>query len=1679
MKLRTLLTSLLLLIAGATPAVTTGYYRIKSNLYGRYVGENYSSHQLYTTTSNSTTDYSLVWYITSSGSIKNALTDRYVQRQGNYSSIYSTGTSSVNFTISQSGSTYTISDYSGAGLHCAETQNYDVVHWSTNADASVWQIESVTVNSTELANQKAALTAATTSQLTQFFTSTACTELKSTYTSYSDANLRSAMSALPTTVQDLAVKIKNNSWTTYSGWTKTEKTFRIADYKAYSNHDRWKSIFGFKNYTMGRLSNPTGIWANDGDILQVYVGAIPSGQNVKLEVAGYGQAYGMQYPLSQGMNCLKISNAGNCFVNYEVDNTSNGGTPYKLMSNYADVTVHIEGGTVQGYFDLTKNDADDDWAQMKTHLLTDVTNRPSVCLKTDKHVMNLGITRLINALNGTSMVKMLNVWRNLAEWEDELMGRTDSYGGQTTYGQYCNTLFSVTALPGTDGYPHCSNYGTYYYEYSDNSIFNADALLTVADNMWCIAHEQGHSRQDPINMAGNTEISNNLFSNMAIYKQGRYTSRTASIQETFRDFAAGMSWPERVAKACDSYGNYNQHILHLNWQLYLYFHVLGKDPDFFPRLFDALRSDPMTKVKSGSADNSTLTPADTDYLKYYVKCCQVSGYDLTEFFAAYGFFILPPERDYSITYQGVTTNRFQTLNDYGYYYLYATQTMIDNAKNQVANMNLPKCNIIFIEDRVSAPDALYEGHAEGETRTINPDSPVQSYGTVGELGQYTTFNATCSNYSYNVNDGVVTMEGTGAVGFIVYDSSGNIIGFYNTNTFTLPSGATNYTIKAAAGNGSSVSATYNSEVETFPKADTWYTFCSTLRGSRYVRSTSAGGGVYGLEHTTGTQTYEMMWKFVSRGDGSYDIINRKDNSYLNPVATYNTQITTTATRPSKGWTLGAASTSGMWIIHSGTVELNQTNLGATTGYKVYNWSEGKDGNDIEDLGCQFTIMEAIEPSGTNPEQPISDTALEELDGYTISVSSEAATSLSTGQWYVMFDRGGTSPYNHGYLYENVSSHTLYNTNTIPSGTATEACKYLVRLIDAGNGKYYIQTGYGNYFGQIQSSINVPVIATQTQRIIVAKIANTDGHFYLQGENGNVILDANNLSAGDATVVGYGTTVPTATGGNNDWAFYPVDLIDETLSSDFDLMLASSPTDDISTGTWYVMYNRGSYRGYLYEDNSSNKLYNTYTGEPGLVSSNSERFLVRLSDAGDGKYYIETGYGTYVQQLSTTNSSAATTGSAREAFTIAKIASTDGHFYVQGSNNMVLDANAAYSGDAHVVSYGTTVPTATGGNNDWAFYPVEMVEHFAPTTADIYTVNNTNSSRGALMSAPSQSAKWVWSSGKNSQTFDATSANCQWIFVPAETENQYYLYNVGKQKFIVPTKSGSWSNSNYTWMFSSDAVAFNLFLQSDGTYKLRSVSGSIYLSVSNNYTGPIINYNDVGAQFTVIKRGTANSDVTTQLTDALAVKPASSYTQTLNAVNGKSYATLYLDYDAQTDENTKAYYITETENNYAKLTEITNEGHNIPAYTAVVLVNENADTSVTFGAGFPVSSGYVEAIAEGTNLLKGTLTSMVLDLSDETSYYSLGQLNGRIGFYKFDKNGTTTITLGANKAYLNTTAPIGSVKGFLFDLGDDATGIENLNVNANLNDAIYNVAGQRLSKPQHGVNIINGKKVFIK
>ncbi len=137
----------------------------------------------------------------------------------------------------------------------------------------------------------------------------------------------------------------------------------------------------------------------------------------------------------------------------------------------------------------------------------------------------------------------------------------------------------------------------------------------------------------------------------------------------------------------------------------------------------------------------------------------------------------------------------------------------------------------------------------------------------------------------------------------------------------------------------------------------WYQISSLRSNELYFTATGNAAGVNGNNSTMNQAS--SMWKFANRGDGTYDIINREYNSYLNPIATYNTQINTTLTKPSKGWTVSYSNTQGYFIISSGDVQLNQT--GDAQNFALYNWSDQNSlGSDRNDAGCQLKIQVAKE-----------------------------------------------------------------------------------------------------------------------------------------------------------------------------------------------------------------------------------------------------------------------------------------------------------------------------------------------------------------------------------------------------------------------------------------------------------------------------------------------------------------------------------------------------------------------------------------------------------------------------------------------------------------------------------------------------------------------------------------------
>ena len=105
-------------------------------------------------------------------------------------------------------------------------------------------------------------------------------------------------------------------------------------------------------------------------------------------------------------------------------------------------------------------------------------------------------------------------------------------------------------------------------------------------------------------------------------------------------------------------------------------------------------------------------------------------------------------------------------------------------------------------------------------------------------------------------------------------------------------------------------------------------------------------------------------------------------------------------------------------------------------------------------------------------------------------------------------------------------------------------------------------------------------------------------------------------------------------------------------------------------------------------------------------------------------------------------------------------------------------------------------------------------------------------------------------------------------------------------------------------------------------------------------------------------------------------------------------------------------------------------------------------------------------APTNGLLQGTYKSTPAPLGS----YVLQKQNDVIGFYHVEDD----ITVGAFRAWLN--APESSVKA-LYIGNSGATGIASPIEETGVGTAIYNLSGQRLSKPQKGINLSKKKKIL--
>lgn len=180
-----------------------------------------------------------------------------------------------------------------------------------------------------------------------------------------------------------------------------------------------------------------------------------------------------------------------------------------------------------------------------------------------------------------------------------------------------------------------------------------------------------------------------------------------------------------------------------------------------------------------------------------------------------------------------------------------------------------------------------------------------------------------------------------------------------------------------------------------------------------------------------------------------------------------------------------------------------------------------------------------------------------------------------------------------------------------------------------------------------------------------------------------------------------------------------------------------------------------------------------------------------------------------------------------------------------------------------------------------------------------------------------------------------------------------------------------------------------------------------------------------------------------------------------SITSALYATLYSPVALTIPDNVQAYYISSLTETEATLSPITTT---IPANTPVIL---KADAGAY---NFNIVND-IESISG--NKLSGITAAQNFD-NDEIYTLQQNKAGNAVGLFP-----KTAGTLAGFKAYLSASQLSSLSKGFVFNF-DIADGIDAARMeNTQTDNAIFNLAGQRVEKAQKGIYIVNGKKVLVK
>ncbi|MDE7350195.1 MAG: M60 family metallopeptidase [Muribaculaceae bacterium] len=689
----------------------------------------------------------------------------------------------------------------------SEGENYTFAHevpekliksWTIAANASQWHF----TEATEITDADIEAMRPTWESFKQYtidtafssiFEDAACTILTPAYASKTPEQLASDPNvlAIPEVLRPMVYKALSGDWTetdavTGLSWdSRHAKQLRVMMAEPFSESSGAAALVGTQAH--GDVNNPTGIITEKGEKLYIFLDEEPApgtefriasrvGEGVPL-ISLCNTSDGMG--LHKGMNVLNCpEEMGNVIIYYTV-RTNNR---QRAVTDYKPVKVHIEGGSLNGYFnyegdELYTPDTNEDWLYYRERARYPMFWLVSRYNSLFIHFFDIDNTKCMKSLCSPEeyaagkfdLRATMKAWDELYLAEAMIMGWLpdevieaeksagrdyyDSLEGdrmaRPDYYKYLNNRHLGLSMRDC-GFMNATWWRTAYNPSTISSIIRE----FPTGDLWGPAHEMGHLNQGPICIAGTSEESNNIFSNVALFYRGQHSSR-ADFPSVQRDrFNRGE--------------NFLQHgvwgTTRMYFQLWLYYHATGRDKKFYPRLFEYLRQNPLRRTSiAGKEGDVNPISAKNDLLHFAKMACMTAQEDLTDFFDAWGF---------------LEVQDAFFIDDYTQYTQYLTAEDIAEWRSEIKRLaaeNGWKKNhaIMFIDDRIGSDKQSYE-------------FDKTKCGAMGGLKDYLENTPVTGEYMFVLTGNTVKVSGaTGGVGFIIHDDEGNLIGFANDPEFNV------------------------------------------------------------------------------------------------------------------------------------------------------------------------------------------------------------------------------------------------------------------------------------------------------------------------------------------------------------------------------------------------------------------------------------------------------------------------------------------------------------------------------------------------------------------------------------------------------------------------------------------------------------------------------------------------------------------------------------------------------------------------------------------------------------------------------------------------------------------------------------------------------------------------------